>query len=305
MNLKSFLKSSWDVINFIKLTQDEQKEYEKVEKLENLKIKNDTEYLKSYLKIKMTDRKLFLRTLIGVIPLTFLGNYIQNPTQQIHLATIFVISFLFGSFLFVNAFSSLLLSWSIQIRCLYKVIWGIITIFQLSLIALIPTFLTFADNLENKSPKFKNIFISFKLKGNEIKDYWIVFIVIVIMLLICIWLSIRKAKILYLEKLKEPLNIISYMLAFTTYVVGISFDEVSALGQFLLYLLIETIAFSIFIDHKLKRSQREATEIFSQELLKNYPTYNELKRCYSLGGEVYKDKMLNNPIMYCIILKNE
>ncbi|HFR3977649.1 TPA: beta-carotene 15,15'-monooxygenase, partial [Streptococcus suis] len=59
------------------------------------------------------------------------------------------------------------------------------------------------------------------------------------------------------------------------------------------------------ISYKMKKMQEEAEKIFRKEVLRIHPVYANLKRCYVVGGETYKDKMLSNEKFLKVILWNE
>ncbi|HFU4189238.1 TPA: hypothetical protein ACGO8C_000733 [Streptococcus suis] len=78
-----------------------------------------------------------------------------------------------------------------------------------------------------------------------------------------------------------------------------------SLSCILLTILLISVTF--FANKKLRNNTEEARLIFREQLLiqSSQIDYDMLKKCYALGGEQYKDKMLSNEKFLKIILWNE
>lgn len=66
----------------------------------------------------------------------------------------------------------------------------------------------------------------------------------------------------------------------------------------------------LFLDSKLFKSKHfknedRAQEIFQEQLLLKVPQYEKLKKCYSYGGEKYKEKLLSNEKFLKVIMASE
>ncbi|HEL2110105.1 TPA: hypothetical protein TY903_000600 [Streptococcus suis] len=303
--MKMRVKEILDNINIFVLTPYEREQLETVDKLTNLRILNTREYFKSSSVAQRVRTTLRFFFCVFIVPLlTWLGVLIpEKASNSVPLMIIFIVlglAWLFIIFYYVCNLLLLLIGFRTRIFAVF-LSWVVN--------AYLSTHLLFNSTLlaEERQiflQKLLTVFV-FTAGKYDFKDFWSIFLITIIPLLCFVVLSLGGSKIYELEKIKIILDLISIFLALSTFVFNISYKEVTIVGQLQFYLLIETLSSSIIISYKMKKMQEEAEKILRKEILRIHPVYANLKRCYVVGGEAYKDKMLSNEKMYRTILRNE
>ena len=280
----------------------EQEQKEVVDKLTNLRILDNREYLKSY---SVAQRRTVLQLffIVFITPCfswvgVWIPETISKSAPMMISVIILALTWIFTALFCICYFLLFLIGARARIVAVF-LSW-VMNAYLITYILFNSTVLS-SSNIKI----LEKFFTDFPL-GNNINDFWYITGVTTFSLLISVVVSLYKINIFELEKLQKYSTLVSTVLALITYVINVSIANVNFAGQFLFFLLMEMLTSSSIISCKMKKMQEEADKIFRKELLRTHPVlYANLKRCYVFGGEAYKDKMLSNEKMYRIILRNE
>ncbi|WP_428714078.1 hypothetical protein [Streptococcus infantarius] len=84
------------------------------------------------------------------------------------------------------------------------------------------------------------------------------------------------------------------MSLFTVLTKAIPFKLPLVIDIFFVVLIITLNVLSIFLKLKYKRNRKEANGLFIGQLLSEEVDYTSLLKCYAIGGNKYKDKIMDN-----------
>ncbi|HEM6340086.1 TPA: hypothetical protein U2D04_001718 [Streptococcus suis] len=280
----------------------EQEKTDVVAKLTNLKILDNREYLKSCSVDQRVQNSLLLIFYLFIsLVFSWVGGLLPDTiSNSLPMKILVIVLGLIWLFVVFYYLCDLLLSLT-GFRARFIVVF-----LSWFMNAYLVTYILFNSIFLSSSniPTLERFFSNFSL-DNNIKDFWYITGITAFSLLVSVFTSLHKKNIFDLEKLEKYSTFISTVLALVTYIINISISDVNFAGQFLFFLLIEMLTSSSIISYKMKKMQEEAEKIFRKEVLRIHPVYANLKRCYVVGGETYKDKMLSNEKFLKVILWNE
>ena len=176
-----------------------------------------------------------------------------------------------------------------------------------SLIKFIESTLYFEDSRYRMLSKYFSLLplISITLVGvsiiillveNGLKIDWKNSALVMILILISLWLNIRRQSIFQLEMSTSSLIITLAILA----IIRIFDNRIEAK---LLFVFITILGW--LINFEVSKRKKVAQKIFEKQLLLSNPDYEELKKCYYYGGEKYKEKILSTEKFLRLIKQRE
>lgn len=136
-------------------------------------------------------------------------------------------------------------------------------------------------------------------------QFWLIFFLISVCSCISLFLVLKTQDIFEIESMETENRFALLILAILTFIIGIDIDRIRLIGIFCLILVIQTAFFEATCPYILSKMYEKAQNIFQEQLVVKKPSYEELKRCYFLGGEKYKEKLLSTEKFLEVIVKNE
>lgn len=262
---------------------------QKVQSLEVLKIQENSEHDKLTHMVNSA-RYLFCLFIFGFILSLFYFKNISSPREPIYFViylaayTIFLILTAIAEINFVVFLLSLVINFLIA------------KIPKLAFLVRIPLFI-----LVNviTYPFLFTHFITNMLGKQKPTDNFMFVIITLVIFLIVAWASsfviVKTQSTFQFENQHNAFILINNIKdSVVLFLTGMMFFLPNEYRMFLTFIGFISPIIKLTINHEIKNRQNEAEEIFQQELKSDVPNYKELKRCYHLGGEKYKEKLLNN-----------
>lgn len=255
------------------------KDKQRIDSLEELKIQDNSKHIDL---IKKTDRMFYLFWL-GILVLPYLRYFMYFKDLKV---TENNLVFSIISFILMIMFTMF---------------------FVYSLIKFIESTLYFEDSRYRMLSKYFSLLplISITLVGvsiiillveNGLKIDWKNSALVMILILISLWLNIRRQSIFQLEMSTSSLIITLAILA----IIRIFDNRIEAK---LLFVFITILGW--LINFEVSKRKKVAQKIFEKQLLLSNPDYEELKKCYYYGGEKYKEKILSTEKFLRLIKQRE
>lgn len=300
----------------------------KIDSLENLKVLDNKDYLTKILRIKWIEY-LFYVFIVGILIITFpnIDKYISSKFRGISMFVLllFVITvlvllaynflILFISYLFKDLYHNLFKK-RLKMRRLVKFL-SFVKKFRIKLFVLmiidaviigLATNHVIPKSNSNKLSIIEQVIMEYDLKSifrDGIWEFWVMIFVISVASWCSLYFTLKSQNIFELEGMEIENRFILAFLSIVTFIIGIDLDTVRPIGIALLILVIQTALFEYRHLKIFSKKHEKAQEIFQEQLLLKVPQYEKLKKCYSYGGEKYKEKLLSNEKFLKVIMASE
>lgn len=128
---------------------------------------------------------------------------------------------------------------------------------------------------------------------NDVESYRVSTIIILSIFSIFQFLDFEKNLPNYLDvEISDTVTLFVSIIALLTKVI--SFPLPFNIDICLIILTINLNFVSLYLKYKNKKNRKEAKEIFMNQLLSEEIDYKSLLKCYAIGGNKYKDKIMEN-----------